>query len=226
MCRRGRLGWPVILGFALPLFSILRHVCLNLSPCVSFDAGSRAILRGTVVLAFLCFPLGHSQLSIKRLLSPYALPPPPPLLLCGDRELWGEIKGHYRLLLSRLCCFMFLPFSASSSCFSRVQEAVEERDEAESSVQKRGESVRQRALHLAAELREERALTAKLKAASEKGDPKYRHSDKQNTATRNIYLFSFPPTVAAIEVCSSNVRRVTAHRTHTYLRLPWRRCLW
>lgn len=46
---------------------------------------------------------------------------------------------------------------------------MEDRDEAESSVQKRGDGARQRTLTLAAELREEKALTAKLRAASEEG---------------------------------------------------------
>lgn len=45
-----------------------------------------------------------------------------------------------------------------------------ERDEAESAVQKRGDGVRQRALGLAAELREEKALNAQLRAASEEGE--------------------------------------------------------
>lgn len=44
-----------------------------------------------------------------------------------------------------------------------------DRDEAESSVLKRGDGVRQRAQTLAALLLEEKALTAKLKAASEEG---------------------------------------------------------
>lgn len=44
-----------------------------------------------------------------------------------------------------------------------------DRDETESSVLKRGDGVRQRAQNLAALLREEKALTAKLKAASEEG---------------------------------------------------------
>lgn len=46
---------------------------------------------------------------------------------------------------------------------------MEDRDEVESSVQKRGDGARQRVITLAAELREEKALTAKLRAASEEG---------------------------------------------------------
>lgn len=46
---------------------------------------------------------------------------------------------------------------------------MEDRDEVESSVQKRGDGARQRVLTLAAELREEKALTVKLRAASEEG---------------------------------------------------------
>lgn len=46
---------------------------------------------------------------------------------------------------------------------------MEDRDEVESSVQKRGDGARQRVRTLAVELREEKALTAKLRAASEEG---------------------------------------------------------
>lgn len=52
---------------------------------------------------------------------------------------------------------------------TRAQDAMVDRDEVESSVQKRGDGTRQRVLTLAAELREEKALTAKLRAASEEG---------------------------------------------------------
>lgn len=51
----------------------------------------------------------------------------------------------------------------------RAKEAKVERDETESSVKTRGEGMRQRALGLAAELREEKAMTAKLRAMSEEG---------------------------------------------------------
>lgn len=46
---------------------------------------------------------------------------------------------------------------------------MEDQEEIESSVQKRGDGARQRVLTLAAELHEEKALTAKLRAASEEG---------------------------------------------------------
>lgn len=49
------------------------------------------------------------------------------------------------------------------------QDAVEERDAAESSGQKRSEGMRQRELTLGMELRAERACAATLRAASEKG---------------------------------------------------------
>ena len=62
-----------------------------------------------------------------------------------------------------------LPASLTRSPLCIDQDAVEERDVAESSGQKRSDGMRERALGLGTELRQERASAATLRAAFEKG---------------------------------------------------------
>lgn len=81
------------------------------------------------------------------------------LIFCPSPSLPPSLSPSFPLFLSLSLTLVLLG----------DQEAVEERDAAESSGQKRSDGMRQRELTLGKELRAERACTATLRAASEKG---------------------------------------------------------